>query len=85
MSGLEIAGAVLNVFPILRILPNDLHSRLKGVESWWEFERTFSRYMASTYVPFTRNASNSNERAILQANYGSKPTIWFHPQKHDQL
>ncbi|PTD06240.1 hypothetical protein FCULG_00011709 [Fusarium culmorum] len=50
MSGFEIAGVVLGLFPIVCDAAKDLRGVAKDAQSWWQFQTSFDDFIARLYT-----------------------------------
>ncbi|KAM0479356.1 hypothetical protein ACHAP7_005667 [Fusarium lateritium] len=58
MSGFEVTGIVLGVFPLIQESAKGLRVVLGGAKTWWRFEREFESFVATIemeYIKFSQN------------------------------
>jgi hypothetical protein len=58
MSGFEIAGVVLGVFPILQDAAKGLHSVFVHAETWWRFETEFEALISTIETEHIKYSQN---------------------------
>lgn len=58
MSGFEIAGIVLGVFPLIQESAKGLRSVFSGAKTWWRFEREFESLVATIELECIKYSQN---------------------------
>lgn len=94
MSGLEVAGLVLGVFPILVDTIKDVRGFLKDVKGWWHFETEFESFMSAVDMEHIHYSLNIeilvgylNIPRDDQKRLQQEPTcaLWHEPQIHAEV
>ena len=87
MSGFEIAGVVLGLFPIVCDTAKDLRGVFQDAQSWWRFEREFEDFVLEIekqQIAYSQileilfdplHQLSSTEREALESNPNSP--LWF--------
>ncbi|KAF5236561.1 hypothetical protein FAUST_6475 [Fusarium austroamericanum] len=86
MSGFEIAGVVLGLFPIVCDAAKDLRGVAKDAQSWWQFQTSFDDFIARLYTERVyfdqaivalldplQELSNQDLEAL---RYNTNPSLW---------
>ncbi|KAL6915050.1 hypothetical protein FSST1_012810 [Fusarium sambucinum] len=86
MSGFEIAGVVLGLFPIVCDCAKDLSGVAKDAQSWWQFQKSFDDFIRRLYTERVcfdqvilalldplQELSNTELEAL---RYDTNPSLW---------
>ncbi|CAG1974469.1 unnamed protein product [Fusarium graminearum] len=86
MSGFEIAGVVLGLFPIVCDAAKDLRGVAKDAQSWWQFQTSFDDFIARLYtervyfdqaiVALLDPLQELSNRDLEALRYNTNPSLW---------
>jgi hypothetical protein len=95
MSGLEIIGVILGIFPPLCMAGREIAGGCRRFRTWWRFDREFENFLAAVereHIAFSQNLEiflapveniSDGEREALQR--GVDPDVWCRPRIQDEL
>ncbi|KUI68153.1 hypothetical protein VM1G_11585 [Cytospora mali] len=89
MSGIEIVGLVLGIFPMLVNTSIDIRDVFRDVKTWWFFETEFQGFISTVQTEFIKYSMNLNillgnlnisEDAKVKLQHDPDCKLWNAPQ-----
>lgn len=88
MTGFEIAGIALGIFPVLYETGKDIRERYKHLKEWWKFESAFTSFLQAIeteHIAFSQNLElllapldiSLEEKRVLEED--CKSPFWHDP------